>query len=78
MPLKLRNVGVETSFGKQHGDFCASSAGMAILFVDHLVPSLHLGPRGGRGSSPKPRTLRATSLQSGAIEFESRSRPRWT
>jgi hypothetical protein len=43
MPLKLRNVGVQTSFGKQHGDFCASSTGMAILFVDHLVPSLHLG-----------------------------------
>ena len=31
MPLKLRNVGVETSFGKQHGDFCVSSTGMAIL-----------------------------------------------
>src|SRR5580700_10322085 len=28
---------------------------MAILFVDHLVPSLHLGPRGCPGSSPKPR-----------------------
>jgi hypothetical protein len=49
MPLKLRNVGVETSFGKQHGDFCAEFTGMALLFGDHLVPSFHLGPRGVRG-----------------------------
>lgn len=78
MPLKLRNVGVETSFGKQHGDFCASSAGMAILFADHLVPSLHLGPWGCPGFLTEARKLRATSLRSGVIEFESRSRPRWT